>query len=224
MEKQFTLRLHNPTKSTLGFLLALPTVFGATAFVSRQFSLKPGPDVWAVVVLVVGGVTAYFFIKWWAGYSVLASVDEQHICVRYLKSGEMTRIPFPELLSYRRESVGQRQELRFKLVDGRRVRLAVNELLGKTGDFPDFSRAVKQAIEKYDTAQSAAILREFTFFERPISTIVLVLVTGLIPWLIWKIVYDHKPVSGSVISAFGSYLAYLSAWLAATKRRNQVRR
>ncbi|GAB3857694.1 hypothetical protein GCM10028822_31830 [Hymenobacter terrigena] len=222
-QKNFSVKLYSTAKGVIGSLLAIAIVF-AIAFLGFKFaSSKDAALLWALGVLAVGGYLSYQVLKRWVRHEVTMVVRPDQVIMEQVRDGAVTIIPFADLAAYRYESFRGREVLFFKLASGRKVKLVAHDAFGETGDFTGFARAVEQAIETYSEENNAAtaIIRQPGFFERPISTIMLVVTTGLFVWFIVKIVRNDLPLHGNMVASFGAYVAYLGAWLAATKRRNQ---
>ena len=75
--------------------------------------------------------------------------------------------------------------------------------------------------EYAQVGQQQPVRRERTFFEKPLSTLVMVVFTGAMVFILWHLITTDKPVRGSAFTSLGAYIAYAAAWLAGTKRRNE---
>ena len=221
MENQFELGLYNPAKSITGFLIAFSAVVTLVAVGANRITNSNLVFGWSIGSLVGGSLLAYLLIKKWAKYKVVVTVGVDQVNLHYLNSNRKTTILFGSLLSYRYETFNGRLVLCFRLINSRKVKMVAHDMFGKVGDFTGLVQAVEQAVKQYRGHNTLAIIREKGFFEKRISTVILVAVTLLYGCLIWKIIHQVLPIRGSMITGLGIYIAYLGAWLAASKRRNQ---
>ena len=223
MELRFELGLVRQGRSVLGFFLAITSVFALVAVVANHIQNNNWQTAAGLITLLGGGFIAYRLLKWWVKYEVVILVRKDGIIVQHISDGKEISISFASLVSYRHESSNGGQQLHLKLTDGHKLKLSANDVFGKVGDFSGLVQAIEQATANRRNENAAVIIREPGFFEKPISTIMLVVVTALYALLIGKIVHDDLPIQGNMITGVGVYITYLGAWLAASKRRNQVR-
>lgn len=223
MESRFELGLVKQWKSVLGFFLAMASVFALVAAVVNHMPNNNWQTAAGLITLLGGGFIAYRLLKWWVRYDVVVVLRADNITVQQLSDGKEITIPFASLVSYRHESSNGGQQLYLKLTDGHKVKLSANDIFGKIGDFGALVHAIEQATTNRRNETAAVIIREPGFFEKPISTVMLVAVTALYALLISKIARDDLPIQGNIITGLGVYITYLGAWLAASKRRNQPR-
>lgn len=222
MELRFELGLVRQGRLVLSFVPAIALVFALVAIVANHIPESNWDIAAALITLLSGGFIAYRLLKWWVKYEVVVLVRRDDIVVQHLSDGKEITIPFVRLISYRHESYNGGQQLKLTLTDGQKLKFSANEIFGRVGDFGGLVQAIEQATTNRRNENAAVITREPGFFERPISTIMLVVVTALYALLIGKIVRDDLPIQGNMITGVGVYITYLGAWLAASKRRNQV--
>jgi hypothetical protein len=66
------------------------------------------------------------------------------------------------------------------------------------------------------------VLREKTFFEKPISTFILFVYAAAIAAMLWQVFIHDKPFKGSYFTSIGFFIAYLVAWLAGREKRREA--
>ncbi|HEX8507375.1 MAG TPA: hypothetical protein VF630_18570, partial [Hymenobacter sp.] len=203
MKSRYELSLYNPARSIPGFILAFAAVATLTTIVANYAPTKNWALAGGLIALLAGGLGAYRLLRWWAKYEVVVFVKEDQIAVQYIAEEREKIILFSELASYRYESFNGREVLCLKLRDGSKVKMVANDVFGKVGDFSGLSQAVGRAVDGYRGDEASVIVREPSFFEKPISTIMLVVVTALYVALICKIVWDDLPISGNMITGVG---------------------
>lgn len=223
MESRFELGLVKQGRSVLGFVLAIASVFALVAVVINHIPKSNWQTAAGLITLLGGGFIAYRLLKRWVKYEVVISVGRDDIVVQQAADRKEVTISFASLVSYRHESSNGVQQLHLKLTDGHKVKLSANDVFGKVGDFGGLVHAIEQATTNRRNETAVVIIREPGFFEKPISTVLLVVVTALFALSIGKIVRDDLPIQGNMVTGVGVYITYLGAWLAASKRRNQVR-
>jgi hypothetical protein len=80
-----------------------------------------------------------------------------------------------------------------------------------------------QLTQQQATGTFAEIRREKSFFEKSISTWLLVVISALLGWLTFDLLTGtHVKRPGSLFMVYSNYLVYLGAWLAASARRKTV--
>ena len=223
MESRFELGLVRQGRSVLGFVLAMALVFALVAVVVNHIPTSNWQTTVGIITLLGGGFIAYRLLKWWVKYEVVVLVRADDVMVQHVSDGKEVTIPFASLVSYRHESYNGGQQLKLKLTDGHKLKLSANDVFGRVGDFGGLLQAVEQATANYKNENAAVIIREPGFFEKPIATILLVVVTVLYAFLIGKIVRNDLLIQGNMITGVGVYITYLGAWLAASKHRNKTR-
>lgn len=223
MESRFELGLVRQGRLVLGFVLAIASVFALVAVVVNHIQNNNWQTAIGLITLLSGGLIAYRLLKWWVKYEVVVLVRADGIMVQHIADGKEITIPFASIISYRHESSNGGQQLHLKLTDGRELKLSANDVFGRVGELGGLVQAIEQVTANRRNENAAVIIREPGFFEKPISTIMLVVVTTLYVLLIGKNLRDDLPIQGNMITGAGVYITYLGAWLAASKRRNQAR-
>lgn len=227
METQFKLALVNPAKSMLGLCVAFTAVFGLVAVTTSHIDNSNWAIPAAIITLLSSGFIAYKLLEWWVKYEVVVLVKTDRIVVQYVADGTETTILFTKLASYWCQFSNGWQQLHLKPIKGRKLKLSANDWFGKTGDFGGMVHAVAQATAGCRNENGTAItyVPNFlaTFFEKPISTIVLVAVTLPYAFSMWKIVRGDLPFQDNMKTGTYLYIIYLAIWLATLKRRNQAR-
>ena len=221
MSEQFELKLYDPAKAGWGSILGMLALLAVAIAGATTMPRGAWSAVWFLVVIVGGGYGGYLLLKRWAVYEAVVSVETSQLLVRRLDTDEVITIPFSGVVSYRYVAFRNTKELRFKLIDGSKEKIRANDIFGRVGDFNGLDKAVEQAAAKFQSQNPAAMAREKNFFERPISTIILVVYTTVMGLLFWLIIYHNRPLHGNLFIVVGAYVSYLAAWLAGAKRRKQ---
>ena len=178
---------------------------------------------WLLGTLGIGLVLLYRGVKAAGALPTLVTVAPDQLLIAKPRTGEETQVPYAQLASYRASSFNGNDELRLTLADGRRVKVAVSTQLYGEQPFGEMVAAFEAAIGAHPRPAGAAqpVVRERSFFEKPISTYLLVVFTAFLAGAVWLLVTNDRPArGGSLIGVIGSYVAYIAAWLAARERRN----
>ncbi|MFC6223765.1 hypothetical protein ACFP2F_10980 [Hymenobacter artigasi] len=223
MNYQFEATLVSTAKSIFGFILAFISVCALSVFVGGQFSGINWRIAGGIIAMLSSGYIAYELLKRWLKCDVLVMVNTDDITIRYINRGEEITVPFVSLASYRQESFNGAQRFYLKLINGQQLQLAPNKVAGNLGNFNGLERAVEQATANFQNENAEPIIREPGFFEKPASTIMLIIGTAIYIFFIWQIVRDNLSVNGNMIMGIGIYISYVAAWLAASKKRRNAR-
>lgn len=226
MKQEFELTQTNSLKLVALFLAGLAAMF-LIAFQGGKLLKAAQHDtlekVWYIGVLGVGLVALYRGCKAVGAVPTLVTVGPDRLLVLKTQTSEETQVPYAEIASYRAMSFNNRDELRLTLKDGSRCKVAVSSQLYGEQPFAAMVVAFEQAIGTYQPPDGAAqaVVRERTFFEKPISTFVLVALTAFLVFAVWVVLTSDRPARlGGQIGALSAYAAYVAAWLAARERRN----
>lgn len=176
-----------------------------------------------IIAMFGSGYIAYKLLKRWLKCDVLVMVNTDDIIIRYINRGEEITVPFASLASYRQESFNGAQRFYLKLTNGQQLQLAANKVAGNLGNFNGLEQAVEQATASLQNENAEPIIRELGFFEKPASTIMLIIGTAIYVFFIWQTVRDKISVNGNMIMGIGTYISYVAAWLAASKSRRNAR-
>lgn len=181
---------------------------------------------WLVVLVVVGGYGLYRLLKRVGAESTQITVCADRLLVLHRKTGAAQEVVFDRIAAYRFTDFNNDVNLRLKLTDGSKMTFQVNELLHGGQNLAGLVQAFEAALSQHaasasETEAAIVTVREKTLFEKPISTVLLVLFTGFMAWVTWQQHAQHRPVSSSVFSLWGIYSAYLVAWLFGRERRNE---
>ena len=180
---------------------------------------------WLLGTLGVGVVLLYRSVKAAGALPTLVTVTPDQLLLLKTQTGEETQVSYAQLAAYRASSFNGNEELRLTLADGSRVKVAVSTQLYGEQPFGEMVAAFEAAVGAYPRPADAAqpVVRERSFFEKPVSTYLLVVFTVFLAATVWLLITSDRSVrGGSLIGAVGSYMAYVAAWLAARERRNAV--
>jgi hypothetical protein len=225
-------------KAFLNTLLGAIALF--VAFVVLMLLLQgiypSGAFAGGMLLLGGGGYTGYKAYKKAAIVLSLVSITDTDLSVRDLQQDRLTLIVrYVDIASYRYQSFNGADELRMTLHTGSRVFIKANFNLAKVGDFAGMVRDFEHHLaippvgtklgalldEEPKASPTPSIVREKSFFEKPISTVGLVAFTVLLGLTIERIVVGSLPFRGNFLVVGGIYISYLAAWLAAAKQRRQ---
>ncbi|TFZ67787.1 hypothetical protein E4631_07415 [Hymenobacter sp. UV11] len=224
----FKLQLFDPARGTslvIIPLLGLFVLFGI-AFGGLATGMLTGP--WlagAYIVAVLGG-------GGWLGYQaykklviVSAKVLLSDTAIQVVdQDKELLVVPYDTIKAYRYQSFNDAEELRITLKNNERLKIRSNSKLTKVGDFSGMVAAFEaQLTQRQDLGAIEAVTREKSFFEKKISTWLLVAMTVLIGMLTVDLMTGtHSKRPGSLFMVYGNYLIYLGAWIAASARRKEA--
>ena len=221
MKQKFNLKIYDSTKggwgSVLGIIFLLVVAFVGLSFIQNATLAL----LWAVVVLGVGGYWGYLRLKRWAFYEAVACIENGQLLVQRLDTEKVTTISFADVASYRYTSFNNATELRFKMLSGAKEVIKANNFFGEIGDFIGLDVAIEQVSAQLHHQNPLVMTREKSFFEKPVSTYFLVIITIIVGVLIWSIAHSNRPIRGNLFTGLGGYISYLAAWLAAAERRKQ---
>ncbi|ALW86847.1 hypothetical protein AUC43_18250 [Hymenobacter sedentarius] len=176
----------------------------------------------ALMLLLLGGAYGLFKLtKKYGGRPTLVTLADDNITVLDQHSEELRHIVFADISSYRFSAFNGAEELRMKLKDGTKQKIGINTNLYGEQSLDELVREFEAALALHQptAGQEDAIMREKTFFEKKISTVVFVLFGALIAWVVWMITMSEKPIHGNMLTGFASFIAYAVAWHRARERR-----
>ena len=164
----------------------------------------------------------YRLIKKLSGEPVRIAIAPDTLTITYLKSGVEKQLPFAAIAAYRHSSYNSDNILRLTLRDGTRTRLVVSGRFhgGQEAHFAAMVRRLEAALGKYQELHGETeVLREKTFFEKTISTVLLFVLAAVMAEILWQVVINNKPVNSSFFMSSGFFVSYLVAWHAGRSRR-----
>jgi hypothetical protein len=181
---------------------------------------------WYIGTAGVGLVLLFRACKAVGAVPTLVTIAPDRLLILKTRTGEEVQVPYTQIAAYRAQTFNGNDELRLTLHDGRRHKVVANTQLYGDQPFGAMVAAFEAALAAHPRPADAAqaVVREPTFFEKPLSTVVLVALTAFLAWAAWMIlVHDRAMKAGSLIGALGGYAAYVAAWLAARERRKAAR-
>jgi hypothetical protein len=222
VENQYEFTLTNRAKVwvlALGGILLLIAELAAFGYFRRILALSPQIQNIGFIGGFAGSMYGlYRLIRKLSREVAVVTIAPAKLTVMYPVSGTVKALAFAEILAYRYSSYNNEEMLRLKLRDGTLVRLVV--FYGGQ-NFEGMAQQFEEVFKKYQRANGiAAVLREKTFFEKPVSTVMLLLFGALIALVAWQATASHKPLDGAFLTGLGSFIGYLAAWFAARERRN----
>ena len=229
MERHFNLMLPVTWKVSVillsGLALSVVVAFaGMELFTGYDKMVGMG---WLLLAIGGGFYGAFRLAKKLGAREVLVIVASDSITVLDHGSGAEKLVRYDEIVTYRYMAYNGAQELRLRMKDGSKQKIGINNNLHSDQDLgtlvSEFEAALTLRQQDQTAPNSQALsgpLREKTFFEKPISTIVFILLAAGMGYLLWIIVAEEKPVRGSLFTAAASFIAYFVAWYAARERRN----
>jgi hypothetical protein len=224
----FRLQLFDPAR---GASLTIIPLIGSFALLGVAFGglatgLLTGPwlaGAYMVAILGGGGWLGYRAYKKLVIVSVRVLLSDTAIQV-VDENRELLAIPYETISAYRYQSFNDAEELRIILKNDERLKIRSNSKLTKVGDFAGMVAAFETQLTQQQAAGTIApVTRQKSFFEKKISTWLLVVLTVLIGALTFDLLTGtHTKRLGSLFVVYGNYLIYLGAWLAASTRRKEV--
>lgn len=150
---------------------------------------------------------------------VQITITDHALRVLNQKSGVEKQVPFGKVVAYRFTKMETGQELCLTLDGKQRLRLSINTEFHKNQDLSGLVRAVKGALGRHQREQGLpkVDLRKKTFFERPVATVLLVVLAVGMVWMTGMLIFSDKPAKGSTFLAYGGFFSYAGAWLSARK-------
>jgi len=230
-ETSFELVLSNNLKAILLFVSS----FLLLAFVCNQISevlvyaiglSEKGRRTWLATMVAVGLYGLYRLIKWVSAEPMRITVYADKLSILNRKTEAKREVPFDDIVAYRFIDFNNETTLRLRMTDGSKMKFQINDVLHGGQNLAELVQAFEAALSQYaathsETNASGIAIRERTFFEKPISTFLLVLFAGLIGCMTWDRYVHHRASSSSMFSLWGIFSAYLVAWLVGRERRKQ---
>ncbi|GAA3922846.1 hypothetical protein [Hymenobacter algoricola] len=218
----YTIQAFRPVVS-LGVLLGGTLLFAGSIWLlpyglhnSKVFLVA-----WGLIWLALG----CFLIRKLAVKPVFMLLNADSLSIQASGSPSKQQIKLDQVASYLYEDFSNNQRFRLRLQSGEKVVLRHNDVLCPDDDIQalarEFERLVGQQNFGAEVGAGWPIRREKTFFEKPAATVVLVVFSVAVAFILWSIIHDGRPVRGGLFTAIGGYVAYLAAWWAAAGRRNQ---
>jgi len=132
------------------------------------------------------------------------------------------RIAYADITAYRFSNYNQTEELRLTLKNAGKIKISVNSQLHNNQGLAELMHEFEHRLaahQELQADQAPATLREKSFFEKPLSTVLLAILSAAILYLAWMMYRSPKPIQGNAITSIGFYLTYVAAWYAARERR-----
>ena len=125
-----------------------------------------------------------------------------------------------DITTYRYSNYNNTEELRLNRADAPPLRLRSTGALGSSSVLGSLLAAFEQAMRAAPDPTGVATRREKSFFEKTISTYLLVVFTLALAAMLLAVFAAEQPIRGNWIVFISSYVAYVVAWRAAAARRN----
>ena len=217
---QFTLRLIDGRKAywarpglfaigALLFLLVLATLSKFGLRVSRvEFAVLIG------VPLLVGTLVVPILYKKLTTDLCLIAILADRLVIYKPKLQQELIVFYGEILTYKYGSPNGNVSLRLRLNDGHYVELKTDYAYDHTAGFRAMVQAFEVATGIIPPAHSTGVAhpafsigREKTFFEKPLSTLLLVALVAGFVWLGWSLVSQDRPLTYllAYVSLLGLY-------------------
>lgn len=225
MKREFELLMPNTARLLLIWLGGLVLVIGL-ALGGMVLLLKVHPYLgigWFVAAFGGGMWGMLRLAKTLGSDPNLVTLTAHSLTVLNRRTGQEQLLLFAELAAYRFSAFNGAEKLRLSTRDGRRLTLAVNTQMHEDQSLMELVGEFEAALELHRerNGEAGGPVREKSFFEQKISTLVLVLFTAALVLLTVLLVMSDKPVRGNVFGGYVLYIAYLVAWYAARERRSQ---
>lgn len=92
-------------------------------------------------------------------------------------------------------------------------------MFGEVSRFIDMVAAVEEAALVYQRRVPPTMLREKTFFEKPISTVGLIVFTAVITLAVWMGIHQNFQLRHELLWLIGAYMIYVYIWYRWRKQR-----
>lgn len=177
---------------------------------------------WGGIILFGGMYSLFRLGKIRCAYTAQIAVAGEEMVI-YDNRGVET-ILYNNIATYRYEAFNGGHTLRIRLLNGDSRKFNSGGQFvadDETAVFVDMARVFESAVRNYQQQQgsSASILREKTFFEKPIATVFLIICSLLIVASIVLMVIKHQFVTGSFISSVGLFISFAMGWYNARKKK-----
>lgn len=203
-------------------VVVLASIWGIDVLSQQLGFGKMGRLILSIATLGGGVYFLYRFVKKNCAEPTLITIDSERLTMLNLKSSLEQQLAFRDIAAYRYSSFNSNEELRLTLRDGTKMKYVVSDFFHGSPNFANMVRHLEAVLENYqDEEEKPAVLREKTFFEKPISTVVLVAFVAVMAWMTWKVMTNSKTVPGSFFSSYGFLVAYLAAWYAGREHRRR---
>lgn len=210
------------TRLTVLLLLGVFTLAGISIWAALQIDNKALLLLVLVALLGGGGYLGWRAYKQAALVPALLTITPARLQIEDLRPEPRLSqtLRLADIITYRYSSYNNTEELRLNLPDAPPLKLRSAGALAKSGDFRGMLAAFEQAMNEAPSPTGVATRRERSFFEKPVSTYLLVVFTVVIGIVGVAIFTSHRPLQGNLLGVIGTYVAYVVAWRAAAPRRN----
>ncbi|GAB3572890.1 hypothetical protein GCM10027345_04820 [Hymenobacter daeguensis] len=156
-------------------------------------------------------------------YEAQIFITDKKITIRRCNEWPVS-IGYNDISSYRYQVFNGGYELRIRLLNGDVQKLNTGGELVSAADtaaFAAMAAAFESVVSEYQQLQGKYIpvLREKTFFEKPIATVLLVVYAVVVVTAICLMVIRHKFMPNA-LGSFGLFIAFVAAWRAARRQRH----
>ena len=221
---EFQLKILHPGRGNAVHWLPALGIVGLLALALPGILLKDNILVvlYELVVLGVGGYYGWLAYRRYAFVEVLIKLMPDRLLVLDEQQyQEIAAVPHAAMTAYKYSHFDGRQELRITRRDAPPLYLRVNGKLVEPGDFTGLVQAFEAKLASYPT--DSGVKREKTFFEKPISTwLLLVLTLGLLAAGGLLITRPLPARWGRLVGLPAYYLLYIALWWAARARRREL--
>ncbi|RSK45075.1 hypothetical protein [Hymenobacter rigui] len=171
-----------------------------------------------LMVVAVGG---YLVLKRLVIQQATVEVWAERVVVHYHSRSQPSVIEFAEVKHYKHKSLRDREEIVFRLANKASRKISANQLFGSIGDFAGLVQALETVAGRYQQLHPGSMVRARSFFERRISTVLLIVITFLLLLFVSKSLFNASVPTVNILGAAGAYLSYLGSWWTAGKGRSQ---
>jgi len=225
LPQTFELNLFDTTRAarlTTAILLGSFALLGACGWAISQVENKALLLAIVAVILGGGGYLGWRAYKRAAVVPARLTITPTQLLIEDLRPApRLSRaLPLADIAAYRYSNYNDVRELRLSLTAAPVLKLRSTGMMAPAGDFEGMLATFEQAISALPNPAGLASRREKSFFEKPVSTYLLVVFTLVLAGAGWLLVTSNRPLKGNMLGVLGSYLAYLAAWRAAAGRRN----
>lgn len=175
------------------------------------------------IVALLGGIYGLLkLLKKLGAEPLVIDLSADGLAIHNQKTNVAQQVTYADITAYRFSDYNQTQELRLTLKNAEQIKISVNSQLHNNQGIAELLQEFEHRLavhQELQPEQAPVAQREKSFFEKPISTVLLGLISAVMAWLTWMVFTSPQPVKGSVFTSYAFYLSYVAAWYAARERR-----
>lgn len=182
---------------------------------------KTFDSAWALFVITGGLFLLFRYGKQVIAVPTRITVTPESLSILNHKTGRETTILLDQVAAYRPYLHNGSGELRLTLRDGRKETIRASNTLYGGQNLDGIIQAFEGEVAQLPAVQASGAVREPSFMEKPVATVLMVLLTAGLIWLTCAIISSDQPFKASALIAYSTYFTFGAQWYAARKRRQQ---